>query len=262
MSRVTRQLAVGRRRCAARAARRPRPAHGPRAPPRSPRGPRRAGPGRRAGGRSGGQPGKDGVGEALAHRGGGDGLEQGFGQGGHATSLSRRVRTAVDTRWRAATAEDAQRPGDASRVEVIDEAQAQCVLRRVRQRGDRASNAPTSYVSSVATAGTSSVGSSRRRARCASIADGGGHAVQPGAQVLGVAQPRVCAQGPQQRVLQNVLGVLMPASLRAWASSSSPCFSTSVQSGGNTTADAPVGTRHRPRMWEALPPPDRVPRAA
>ncbi len=51
------------------------------------------------------QPGEDGVGEALAHRGGGDGLEQGFGQGGHAASLSRRVRTAVDTRWRAATEE-------------------------------------------------------------------------------------------------------------------------------------------------------------
>ncbi len=52
-----------------------------------------------------GEPGEHGVGEALAHRGGGDGLEQGVGQGGHAASLSRRVRMAVDTRWRAATAE-------------------------------------------------------------------------------------------------------------------------------------------------------------
>jgi hypothetical protein len=31
-----------------------------------------------------GQAGEDGVGEPLAHRGGGDGLEQRLGQGGHA----------------------------------------------------------------------------------------------------------------------------------------------------------------------------------
>ena len=49
--------------------------------------------------------GEEGVGEPLAHRGGGDGLEQGVRERGHAASLSRRVRTAVDTRWRAATAE-------------------------------------------------------------------------------------------------------------------------------------------------------------
>ena len=51
------------------------------------------------------QAGENGVGEALAHGGGGDGLEQGVGERGHAAALSRRVRTAVDTRWRAATAE-------------------------------------------------------------------------------------------------------------------------------------------------------------
>jgi len=51
------------------------------------------------------QAGEDGVGEALAHRGGGDGLEQGVGERGHAAALSRRVRTAVDTRCRAATVE-------------------------------------------------------------------------------------------------------------------------------------------------------------
>ena len=51
------------------------------------------------------QAGEHGVDEALAHGGGGDGLEQGVGERGHAASLSRRVRTAVDTRWRAATAE-------------------------------------------------------------------------------------------------------------------------------------------------------------
>ena len=51
------------------------------------------------------QAGEDGVGEALAHRGGGDGLEQGVGKRGHAAALSRRVRTAVDTRWRAAAEE-------------------------------------------------------------------------------------------------------------------------------------------------------------
>ena len=50
------------------------------------------------------QAGEDGVGEPFAHRGGGDGLEQRLGQGGHA-KLSRRVRTAVETRWRAATVE-------------------------------------------------------------------------------------------------------------------------------------------------------------
>ena len=49
--------------------------------------------------------GEHGVGEALAHRGGGDGLEQAVGERGHAAALSRRVRTAEDTRWRAATAE-------------------------------------------------------------------------------------------------------------------------------------------------------------
>ncbi len=53
----------------------------------------------------GAQAGEDGVGEAHAHGGGGDGLEQGVGERGHAAALSRRVRTAVDTRWRAATVE-------------------------------------------------------------------------------------------------------------------------------------------------------------
>jgi hypothetical protein len=37
---------------------------------------------------------------------------------------------------------------------------------------------------------------------------GGGHAVQPRPQVVGVAQPRIGAQGPQQRVLEDVLGVV------------------------------------------------------
>ena len=57
----------------------------------------------------GAQAGEDGVGEALADGGGGDGLQQGVGQGSHAACLSRRVRTAVETRWRAATAEQPRR---------------------------------------------------------------------------------------------------------------------------------------------------------
>ena len=51
------------------------------------------------------QAGEDAVGEAFADGGGGDGLQQGFGQGSHAACLSRRVRTAVETRWRAASGE-------------------------------------------------------------------------------------------------------------------------------------------------------------
>jgi hypothetical protein len=38
---------------------------------------------------------------------------------------------------------------------------------------------------------------------------GGGHAVQPRAQVVGVTQPRIGAQRAEQRVLQDVLGVLV-----------------------------------------------------
>ena len=49
--------------------------------------------------------GVDGIGEALAHGGGGEPVEEGVGQGSHAETLSRRVRTAVDTRWRAASGE-------------------------------------------------------------------------------------------------------------------------------------------------------------
>ena len=49
--------------------------------------------------------GVDGVGEALAHGGGGEPVEEGVGQGSHGVTLSRRVRTAVDTRWRAASGE-------------------------------------------------------------------------------------------------------------------------------------------------------------
>ena len=49
--------------------------------------------------------GVDGVGEALLHGGGGQAVEELLGQGGHAVTLSRRVRTAVDTRWRAASGE-------------------------------------------------------------------------------------------------------------------------------------------------------------
>jgi hypothetical protein len=37
-----------------------------------------------------------------------------------------------------------------------------------------------------------------------------GHAVQPRAQVVGVGQLRVRAEGTQQRVLHDVLGVLIP----------------------------------------------------
>ena len=46
---------------------------------------------------------------------------------------------------------------------------------------------------------------------------GGGDAVQPGAQVVGVAQAGVRAQGTQQRLLQHVLGVVVagePAGVR------------------------------------------------
>ena len=53
----------------------------------------------------GGEGGVDGIGQALAHGGGGEPVEEGVGQGSHAVTLSRRVRTAVDTRWRAASGE-------------------------------------------------------------------------------------------------------------------------------------------------------------
>ena len=51
------------------------------------------------------QRGVDGIGEPLAHGGGGEPVEEGVGQGSHAVTLSLRVRTAVDTRWRAASGE-------------------------------------------------------------------------------------------------------------------------------------------------------------
>ena len=54
--------------------------------------------------------GEDRVGESLADGGGGDGFEQGIGQGSHAACLSRRLRTAVETRWRAASGEQPSRP--------------------------------------------------------------------------------------------------------------------------------------------------------
>ena len=60
------------------------------------------------------QAGEHGVDEALPHGGGSDGLEQGVGQRGHAGSLSRSVRMADDTRWRAATAEMPSRSAMAS----------------------------------------------------------------------------------------------------------------------------------------------------
>jgi hypothetical protein len=49
--------------------------------------------------------GVDGVGKALGHGGRGEPVEEGIGQGSHGATLSRRVRTAVDTRWRAASGE-------------------------------------------------------------------------------------------------------------------------------------------------------------
>ena len=77
----------------------------------------------------------------------------------------------METRWRAATAEQPSAPGDALVVEVVDEAQPQRGLRAVSGSGAiSASKRADVVVSSVATAGTSSVGSSRRRARWASIA--------------------------------------------------------------------------------------------
>ena len=57
----------------------------------------------------GAQTGEHGVDEALPHGGGSDGLEQGVRKRGHAASLSRSVRTADDTRWRAAAAEMSSR---------------------------------------------------------------------------------------------------------------------------------------------------------
>ena len=53
----------------------------------------------------GGERGVDGIGQALAHGRGGEPVEEGVGQGSHEVTLSRRVRTAVDTRWRAASGE-------------------------------------------------------------------------------------------------------------------------------------------------------------
>ena len=38
---------------------------------------------------------------------------------------------------------------------------------------------------------------------------GGGDPVQPGPQVVGVAEPRIGAQRAQERVLEHVLGVLV-----------------------------------------------------
>ena len=73
----------------------------------------------------------------------------------------------------------------------------------------RLSKAPSSYASRV--------GCDRRLVRDDLAAAGavvvhrgrGGHAVQPGAQVVGVAQARIGPQGAQQRVLQDVLRVLV-----------------------------------------------------
>ena len=59
--------------------------------------------------------------------------------------LSRRVRTAVETRWRAATVGAAEPVGDALVVEVVDEAQPQRGLRAVSVSGAiSASKAPSS----------------------------------------------------------------------------------------------------------------------
>ena len=53
--------------------------------------------------------GVDGVGEALAHGGGGDRVQQAGGKGHAGIPWVRRVRIAVETRWRAATAEQPRR---------------------------------------------------------------------------------------------------------------------------------------------------------
>ena len=53
--------------------------------------------------------GVDGVGEPLAHGGGGDRVEQFGGEGHAAIPWLRRVRMAVETRWRAATGEQPSR---------------------------------------------------------------------------------------------------------------------------------------------------------
>ena len=51
----------------------------------------------------------DGVGETLAHGGGGDRVQQAGGKGHAGIPWVRRVRIAVETRWRAATAEQPSR---------------------------------------------------------------------------------------------------------------------------------------------------------
>ena len=55
------------------------------------------------------QAGVDGVGEPLAHGGGGDRVEQAGGKAHAGIPWVRRVRMAVETRWRAATAEQPRR---------------------------------------------------------------------------------------------------------------------------------------------------------
>ena len=79
----------------------------------------------------------DGVGEALLHGGGGQAVKELLGQGGHAVTRSRRVRTAVETRWRAASGEVPRSGGDAVVVEVLDEAQPQRVAGGGGKRGDQ-----------------------------------------------------------------------------------------------------------------------------
>jgi hypothetical protein len=114
--------------------------------------------------------GEDRVGESLADGGGGDGFEQGIGQGSHAACLSRRLRTAVETRWRAASGGAAEPSGDVLVLEVVDETQPKRRARRLRERRDERLEGARVVVVLDGHGGSSSTGSSRRRARWASRA--------------------------------------------------------------------------------------------
>ena len=138
-------------------------------------------------------------------------------------------------------------------VEVLDEAQAQggrapsraaarSAPRRRRRRG-RPREGDGRQLGGGELAAARAVGVDR---------GGGGDAVQPRAQVLGVAQPRIGAQRAQERVLEDVLGVLVAGQRRACASSSSPCASTRLQNGGSARCGHTPCNAARPPRCEAV----------
>ena len=153
------------------------------------------------------QAGVDGVGEPLAHGGGGELVEQGGGEGHVGSSWARRVRRAVETRWRAATTEQPSAARDGVVVEVVDEAQPQGGLRAVGQRADERLEAVVVELGLGGDGGRPSVSCSRDALAVVVEGGRGGDAVEPRAQVVGVAQPRIGAQRAQQGVLEDVLAV-------------------------------------------------------